>query len=130
MVGGATDKENGLGFSPGDFVVLLGVGDELLGEALGFFGLGPGRVDGLVLDQRGDEVAEEGFAVGRVARELAVFHVAACHGGLSGKERDWGGLVGEGGGGAMEGVGCCVVVWSSTCRGLCCAAMGARMQPS
>lgn len=47
--------------------VFLAEGDELLGEALRFFGFGPGRLDGFVRYERGDEVAEEGLPVGGFA---------------------------------------------------------------
>lgn len=46
--------------------VVFGVGDEFLGEALGFFGFGPGCCYGFVLYEGGDEVAEEGLPVGGV----------------------------------------------------------------
>lgn len=59
--------------------VLLAEGDELLGQPLGFFGFGPGRPDGLVGDEGGDEVAEEGLAVGGRAVQVPVFQGTARH---------------------------------------------------
>ena len=43
--------------------VLFAEGYELLGQALRFFCFGPGRLDGFVGYEGGDEVAEEGLAV-------------------------------------------------------------------
>lgn len=37
--------------------------DQLFGQPLSFFGFVPCRRDGLVLDERCDEISEEGFAV-------------------------------------------------------------------
>lgn len=59
--------------------ILLGHCDYFFGEPLGFFGLRPCRGDGFVLEEGGDEVAEEGLSVGRFTAEMAVFEVAAGH---------------------------------------------------
>ena len=48
---------------PAGVCVFLAQGDEFFGEALRFFGFGPGRFDGFVRYEGGDEVAEEGLAV-------------------------------------------------------------------
>ncbi len=61
--GGKTDVEDLGCAATAGFGVFLAHGDELLGEALGFFGFGPGGGDGFVLEEGGDEVAEEGLAV-------------------------------------------------------------------
>ena len=39
----------------------------------------PGRLDGLVRDERGDEVAEEGLPVRRTTVQMPVFQSAAGH---------------------------------------------------
>ena len=48
---------------PARIRVLLAQRDELLGEPLRLFGFGPGRLDGFVGEERGDEVAEKGLPV-------------------------------------------------------------------
>lgn len=53
---------------------------ELLGQALRFFCFGPGRLDGFVGYEGGDEVAEEGLAMRGRAIQMPVFQVAAGHG--------------------------------------------------
>jgi hypothetical protein len=55
--------ENCLGFPAGNLSVLFRVRNELLGQPLGLFGLGPCGVDGLVLDQRCHQIAEQGLPV-------------------------------------------------------------------
>lgn len=75
--------ENGLRAPAASVGVLFTQGDELLGEALGFFGFVPGRGDGFVLEEGGDEVAEEGLSVGGAAVQMAVFEGAAGHGWFS-----------------------------------------------
>ena len=60
--------------------VLFAEGYELLGQALCFFRFGPGRLDGFVGYEGGDEVAEEGLAVRGRAIQMPVFQVAAGHG--------------------------------------------------
>ena len=52
-----------LRFSTTRVGVLFAEGYELLGQALRFFCFGPGRPDGFVGYEGGDEVAEEGLAV-------------------------------------------------------------------
>ena len=47
--------------------VFLAERDQLLGESLCFFGFGPGRLDGFMGYEGGDEVAEEGLAMGGAA---------------------------------------------------------------
>jgi hypothetical protein len=60
--------------------------DYFLGEPLGFLGFRPCCGDGFVLEEGGDEVAEEGLSVGGLAAEMAVFEVAAGHGEEGGGE--------------------------------------------
>ena len=55
------------GAGAGGVGVVFGVGDEFLGEALGFFCFGPGRCYGFVFYEGGDEVAKEGLAMGGVS---------------------------------------------------------------
>ena len=43
--------------------ILLAQRDEFLGQPLRLFGFVPGRLDGFMGDERGDEVAEEGLPV-------------------------------------------------------------------
>ena len=64
---------------PARIRVLLAQRDELLGQPLRLFGLVPGRLDGFVRDERGDEVAEEGLPVGGGAVQMPVFGGAAGH---------------------------------------------------
>ena len=52
--------------------IALAQRDELFGHALGFFGAGPGGADGFGFDEGGDQVAEEGHAVGGFAAEMPV----------------------------------------------------------
>lgn len=59
--------------------VLFGHCDYFLGEPLGFFGFRPCCGDRFVLEEEGDEVAEEGLSMGRFAAEMAVFELAAGH---------------------------------------------------
>lgn len=94
-----TYVEYRLGLRPAGVCVLLAKRNELFGEALRFLGLVPGRLDGFVRDERGDEVAEEGLPVRGGAVQVPVFHGAAGHCGMR-----WGGgdvsmdcCVGEGG---------------------------------
>lgn len=47
--------------------IFLAQGYQLLGQSLRFFGFGPGRLYGFVSYERGDQVAEEGLAVGGLA---------------------------------------------------------------
>ncbi len=54
--------------------------DELLRHALRLLGLGPRRRDGLVLDQRRDQVAQQRLAMRRLAAEVPVLGRAAGHG--------------------------------------------------
>lgn len=50
--------------TPGCGCVFLAEGDDFLGEALGFFGFGPCRLDRFVLEERCHEVSEKGLSVG------------------------------------------------------------------
>jgi len=59
--------------------VSLAQRDELFGEPLRLFRFRPGGGDGFVLEEGGDEVAEESLAVGAVAREVPVFDGSAGH---------------------------------------------------
>ena len=68
-----------LRLGPARIRVLLAQRDELLGEPLRLFGFGPGRLDGFVGEERGDEVAEEGLPMGRGAVQVPVFGGAAGH---------------------------------------------------
>lgn len=61
--GGETNVEDLSCAATAGFGVLLAHGDEFLGEALGFFGFGPGGGDGFVLEEGSDEIPEEGLAV-------------------------------------------------------------------
>ena len=72
-------EEDLVGAEAGGVGVFLGVGYEFFGEALRFFGFGPGGRDGFVLDERGYKIAEEGLPVRGVAAQVPVFHVAAGH---------------------------------------------------
>ena len=74
-----TYVEYRLGLRPAGVCVLLAERDELFGEALRFLGLVPGRLDGFVRDERGDEVAEEGLPVRGGAVQVPVFHGTAGH---------------------------------------------------
>lgn len=78
-VRGRVEERGGRGLARGRRIAFR-EGDEAFGEALGFFGFGPGGRDGFVLDEGGDEVAEEGDAVGGFAAEVPVFEGAAGHG--------------------------------------------------
>lgn len=73
------------GFVAGGRGVALGERYELFGDALRFFGFGVRRVYAFVLEERGYEVAEEGFAVRGVARQVAVAKGAACAHGFVGR---------------------------------------------
>jgi hypothetical protein len=57
----------------------LGLGDEALGDAAEFFGLGLGGLDALVGDEVGREVAEHGPAVAGVTAEFAAC-IEVAHG--------------------------------------------------
>ena len=74
-----TYVEYRLGLRPAGVCVLLAKRNELFGEALRFLGFVPGRLDGFVRDERGDEVAEEGLPVRGGAVQVPVFHGAAGH---------------------------------------------------
>ena len=82
-----------LGLCPARVCVFLAQRDELFGEPLRFLGLVPGRLDGFVRDERGDEVAEEGLPVRGAAVQVPVFQGAAGHfwGGGEVKWIEWGG---------------------------------------
>jgi hypothetical protein len=69
---GGTDGEDGLGFAPRLLVVLLAQRDELLGERLGLFGLGPRRRQRLAREEGVDEVAEQLPPLLGVAAEFSV----------------------------------------------------------
>ena len=71
--------EDLLGSQARGICVLLTMGDEFLGQPLRFLCFVPGRLDGFVLDQGGDQVAEESLSVGGVAAEMPVFEVAVYH---------------------------------------------------
>ena len=71
--------EDGLGFPSRRLVVFLGVGNKLLGQTLGLFGLWPRCVQCLVADERRDETAEEGLPGRRLAAQSPVFHVSTGH---------------------------------------------------
>src|SRR5690606_32671978 len=60
----------------------LGQGDQRLGDAAQFLGLGQGGLDQFVLEQRGGHVLEHRFAVGTGAAELAAGFLVA-HDGVS-----------------------------------------------
>ncbi len=87
-------EEDGLRAQPGGVGVFFGQRDEFFGEALRFFGFGPGGCYGLVGEEGGYQVAEEGLPVRGVAVQVPVFHGAAGHGvGVLGGGRGggWGG---------------------------------------
>lgn len=79
VVGGETYEEDSQCPSPAGFCVLLAQRDQLLRQSLGLLGLGPCRRDGLMLEEGGDEVAEEGLSMRRLPAEMAVFGRAAGH---------------------------------------------------
>ena len=74
-----TYVEYRLRLCPAGVCVLLAQRDEFFGEALRLFGFVPGRLDGFVRDERGDEVAEEGLPVRGGAVQVPVFQGAAGH---------------------------------------------------
>ena len=78
-----THVENPLRLHPRGSSIALAERDQLFCEPLGFLGFGPCGGDGLVLEEGGDEVAEEGLTMGGAAIEVTIFEVAASHGGLS-----------------------------------------------
>ena len=60
--------------------IFLGHCNYFFCEFLGFFGFWPCCHDGLVCEEGGYEVAEEGLSMGGFSAEMAVFEVAAGHG--------------------------------------------------
>lgn len=62
---------------PRRLVVALRQGDELLGQPLCLLRLGVGGTDRLLLDERRDQVAEQGLSVRRVAAQCSELHVPA-----------------------------------------------------
>lgn len=64
---------------PARFGVLLAQGDQLLGQSLRLLGLGPCGCDGFMLEERGDEVAEEGLSVRGLAAQMAEFGSTSGH---------------------------------------------------
>ncbi len=74
-----TYEEYTLRFRAARVGVFLAQGYELLGQSLRFFGFGPGRLDGFVGYEGGDEVAEEGLAVGGLAVQMPILQGAAGH---------------------------------------------------
>ncbi len=78
--GGEGYEKDALSFPARSVGVFLPERNEFFREALGFFGFVPGGADGFVFEEGGDEVAEEGLAVGGTAVEVAVFEGAAGHG--------------------------------------------------
>ena len=75
-----THEEDGLRPVARGVRVALAQRDELLGQALGLFGLGPSGGDSLVFEERGDQVAQQGLSVGGAAVQVPVLEIAACHG--------------------------------------------------
>lgn len=76
-------KDHGLRLLFTRFGVLLAHCDEFLGPSLCFLRFGPCRLDGFVLDERCDQIAEKSTSVSRVSGEMAVFDQSAGHvGGL------------------------------------------------
>ena len=59
--------------------VLLAQGDQLLGQTLGFLGLGPCCGYRLILEEGCDEVSEQSLTVRAAARQVPVFLESACH---------------------------------------------------
>ena len=78
--GKAAYEEDAVGLPARRLIVTLGQRDELVGHALRLLGLGPRGPDRLVLDERGDQVAQQGLPVGAAARQVAEFDGAAGHG--------------------------------------------------
>lgn len=60
--------------------VFLAQGNKFFGEALGFFGLVPGRGYGFVGEERGDEVTQESLSMRGLAAKMAVFQRSTGHG--------------------------------------------------
>ena len=75
----ATYVEDGQSLSLASIGVLLAQSDQLLGQTLGFLGLGPCRGYRLVLEQGCDEVSEQSLTVRAAARQVSVFLESACH---------------------------------------------------
>jgi len=73
-LGGMAYVEDCLGLCARGFCVLFAERDELLGEALDFFGFGPGGGYGFLVDEGGDEVAEEGLSVGGGPAQVPVLY--------------------------------------------------------
>lgn len=78
---GVTYIENLQSTSPTSLRVLLAQGNQLVGQPLGLLGLVPCRCDRLVLEKRGDQIAEQGLSMGGLAAQVPVFSSAAGHGG-------------------------------------------------
>ena len=72
--GGGAYVEDGLSLCTRGFCVLFAERDKFLGEALDFFGFGPGGGYGFLVDEGGDEVAEEGLSVGRGPAQMPVLY--------------------------------------------------------
>lgn len=75
----ATYVEDGESLSLASIGVLLAQGDQLLGQTLGFLGLGPCCGYRLVLEEGCDEVSEQSLTVRAAARQMSVFLESACH---------------------------------------------------
>lgn len=88
----AAYEEDAVGLPARRLVVPLGQRDELVSHALRLLGLGPRGPDRLVLDERGDEVAQQGLAVGAAARQVAEFDGTAGHDVVVGVVVEKGGL--------------------------------------
>lgn len=75
----ATYVEDGESLSLAGVGVLLAQSDQLLGQTLGFLGLGPCCGYRLVLEEGCDEVSEQSLTVRAAARQVSVFLESACH---------------------------------------------------
>lgn len=103
IVGGGLYPNMRHSLPPRDLRPAFGERDALVRDALGLLGFCVGGGDGFVLDERGDEVAEQRDTVGAVAAEMPVFEFGAGHGEVrasrSGQLVDGRGVVVCGGGG-------------------------------
>lgn len=64
---------------PTGFGVLLAQGDQLLGQSLRLLGLGPCGCDGFMLEEGGDEVAEQSLSVRGLAAQMAELGSTSGH---------------------------------------------------
>ena len=79
MEGLQTYEENTLRLRTTRVGIFLPQCNEFLGEPLRLLGFVPGCLYGLVRDERGDKVAEEGLPVRGAAVQMPVFQGAAGH---------------------------------------------------